>query len=80
MESNEYHALMDTVQKVGRRIREVFPDKSHVGIMIEGLDVAEHAHIKVFPFNTTAEYRAVPNMSTEPDHDQLAELAAKLAF
>lgn len=80
MNNEEYQALMTTVQKVGRRMREVFPDKSRVGVMIEGLDVSDHAHVKVFPFSTPAEYRAVPDMSGEPDHAALAEIAAKLAF
>jgi histidine triad (HIT) family protein len=80
MTSDDYHSLMNTVQKVGQRIREVFPEKARVGVMIEGLDVSDHAHVKVFPFNTPAEYRSVPDMSTEPDHDLLAEFAEKLAF
>ncbi len=78
MESEDYQALMATVQKVGRRLREVFPDKSRVGVMIEGLDVADHAHVKVFPFSTAGEYRFVPNMATEPDHTALAVVAEKL--
>jgi histidine triad (HIT) family protein len=80
MESDDYHALMDTVQKVGRRLREVFPQKSRVGVMIEGLDVADHVHVKVFPFSTEQEYRAKPDMAAEPDHAALAEMAKKLAF
>lgn len=80
MTSDDYHALMGTVQKIGLRLREVFPEKSRVGVMIEGLDVADHAHVKVFPFGTADEYRAVPDMATAPDHDKLAEIAAKLAF
>jgi histidine triad (HIT) family protein len=80
LESEDYHRLMDTVQKVGRRLREVFPEKNRVGVMIEGLDVADHAHIKVFPFNNEAEYRNVPNATVEPDHTALAEMAKKLYF
>ena len=77
---DDYRALMATVQKVGQRIREVFPDKTRVGVMVEGLDIADHAHIKVFPFSTTEEYRNIPDATQEPDHTALTEIAAKLAF
>jgi len=76
----DYQALMDTVQKVGRRLREVFTEKERVGVMIEGLDVTDHAHVKVFPFSSEDDYRHKPDMSVEPDHSALSELAAKLAF
>lgn len=80
VENEEYHALMETVRKVGQRIREVFPEKSRVGVMIEGLDIHNHAHIKVFPFSNAEEYRHVPDADKEPDHAALAEIAKKLAF
>lgn len=79
LEPGDYQALMETVQKVGQRIREVFPEKDRVGVMIEGLDVVDHAHVKVFPFSK-GEYRRVPDMSVEPNHEELAVLAAKLRF
>jgi len=80
LEQDEYQALMATVQKVGQRLREMYPEASRVGVMIEGLDVADHAHIKVFPFSTAEEYRNVPDTNKEPDHAALAELAKRLAF
>lgn len=80
LDDDDYQALMATVQKVGRRLREVYPEKTRVGVMIEGLDVDDHAHIKVFPFSTEAEYRNVPDMTAEPDHSALAAVAEKLAF
>lgn len=78
--AGDYQALMSTVQKVGLRIRDVFSDKSRVGIMVEGLDVSNHAHVKVFPFSKDEEYRNTPDRTAEPNHDELAEIAAKLAF
>lgn len=79
LEEAEYRALMATVQKVGKRIREVFPDKDRVGVMIEGLDVVDHAHVKIFPFSK-GEYRTLPDMDAEPDHEALAAIAEKLRF
>jgi diadenosine tetraphosphate (Ap4A) HIT family hydrolase len=67
---------MLTVKKVGRKIREVFPEKERVGVMIEGLEVTDHAHVKVFPFSS-GEYRNLPS-GDEPDHVALAALADRL--
>lgn len=76
----DYQALMSTVHKVGCRLREVFDQKQRVGIMVEGLDVANHAHVKVFPFDNDKEFRNVPDASAEPDHEALAAIAQKLFF
>ena len=77
--SQDYQAVMATAQRVAQRLREVFTDKTHVALIIEGLDIP-HAHLKVFPFNTDAEFRFKPDNSLEPDHVKLAEIAQKLAF
>lgn len=78
LEATDYHALMQTVQKVARRIRDVLPI-SYVGQQIIGIDVP-HAHVHLVPFNTVTEYRTVPDMAADPDHAALAEMAAKLSF
>jgi histidine triad (HIT) family protein len=74
-----YQSLMATAKKIALRLREQFPDKTHVGMHVEGLDVA-HAHLKIFPFSTHQEFTNHPDMSAEPDHAALAEMAKKLAF
>lgn len=74
----DYQALMSTVQKVGRRLREIFPDKQRIGVMVEGLGVKDHAHVNVIPFNTVAEFRRLADGSAEPDHQALAELAERI--
>ena len=79
LEPSDYQAVMTTVQKIGQRLRDAFPDKQRVGVMIEGCDVADHAHIKVFPFDR-GEYRNVPDMEHAADNDELAALAEKLKF
>ena len=76
----DYLALMVTVKKVAKRLREVFPDKARVGVIIEGFDTPEHTHVKVFPADGGYELRHAPDMSAEPDHSILAELAKRLAF
>lgn len=76
LDDEDYVALMMTVKRVGEKIREVFPEKDRVGVMIEGLEVTDHAHVKVFPFSE-GEYRALPTKE-EPDHAKFAELAERL--
>lgn len=78
LEDEDYRAVMATIKKVARRAREVLGTK-YVGVKIEGVDVP-HAHVKIYPFNTAAEYTTPQNMQAEPDHAALSELAKKLAF
>ncbi len=77
----EYLAVMETSKKVAQRIREVMKP-SRVGMQVEGTGVP-HAHVHVFPFNAIREFEKVrtkEELSAEPDHDSLAEIAKKLAF
>lgn len=73
----DYQALMRTAQKVAHRLQAVFTEQTHVGMHVEGLDVA-HAHLKLFPFSTDEAFRTHPDMDAEPDHTALAEIAARL--
>jgi len=75
---SDYQALMATVRKVARRIKEVL-GKPYVGEMVIGVDVP-HAHVHVFPFSTIEESRSIPNLNAEPDHAALASMAEKLKF
>lgn len=76
LSEDDYTALMLAVKKVGEKVRAVFPDKERVGIMVEGLDVTDHAHVKVFPFSKD-EYRNLPS-DDEPDFAELESIAKKL--
>lgn len=80
MNSDDYAALMATVQEVGKRLREAYPHKKRIGVIIEGLDVVDHAHVKVFPFDDHDEFCNVPDHSKEPDYETLDAMAKKLAF
>jgi len=79
LDEEDYRALMATAKLVAKRLREVFPEKSRVALLIEGLDVA-HAHLKIFPFNTDSEFHNLPDMTTEPDRKELTNIAKRLAF
>jgi len=76
LSEKDYQSLMMTVRKVARRIQEVLRPK-RVGIQVVGIDVNNHAHVHVFPFNNMAEYRQIPAPAEEKD---LREMAKKLRF
>jgi histidine triad (HIT) family protein len=76
LSEKDYQSLMMTVRKVARRIQEVLRPK-RVGIQVVGIDVSNHAHVHVFPFNNMAEYRQIPAPAEEKD---LREMAKKLRF
>lgn len=77
LDTEDYQALMAAGKKVARKMKQVFPDKSHVAMHVEGLEVA-HAHLKIFPFSTHQEFQHAPDTSLEPDHVALAQIAEKL--
>jgi|SRR3989344_6571755 len=72
----DYQALMSTVKRVAQRIREVLKP-NRVGLQVVGVDVDNHAHVHVFPFNNMGDYRQLPQPA---DHGDLAKMAKKLAF
>ncbi len=77
--SRDYLALMDTVQKAGISLTKLYPDKK-IGMMIEGLEVTDHAHVKVFPFSSISEYHAAPDSASAPSVNELEQLAKQLRF
>ncbi|HSW37662.1 MAG TPA: HIT domain-containing protein [Candidatus Saccharimonadales bacterium] len=74
----DYQALMSACQKVAQRLRDVIKP-ARVGVQVVGLHIP-HAHVHLIPFNTMEEYLQQPDMSAEPDHAALSEMAKKLAF
>lgn len=82
LEDTDYEALMKSVKKVARRLKEV-TGKPYVGTMVVGTDVP-HAHVHIVPFDSPAEIKAVVSMKgrdeQEPDHAALAAFAQRAAF
>lgn len=74
----DYRAVMATAKKVALRLREVLGTK-YIGERVVGVDVP-HAHVQLIPFNGARELLTPQDMSAEPDHVALAEMAKKLAF
>jgi histidine triad (HIT) family protein len=50
-----------------------------IGVHVEGNGVP-HAHVHLVPFTTTDEFLRHPDMSAEPNHDELDQMAKKLAM
>jgi histidine triad (HIT) family protein len=72
----DYQAVWQTVKKIAKAQKKAF-NPNRVGVQVVGLDVP-HAHIHVIPFNSLDEYRNVPNMNAEPNHEELAVVANKI--
>lgn len=74
-----YQAVMATTKKVANRMLEALPQQ-YVSARIVGIDVP-HAHVQLIPFDDAQRDLSVAqDMSAEPNHAALAEMAKKLAF
>jgi histidine triad (HIT) family protein len=75
LEDQQYLNLMQTVKKVGKRLK-LITQKPYVGIKVIGVDVP-HVHYHLIPFSSVDEFNAPPSQS---DANQLANWAKKLYF
>ena len=78
LSDDDYQALMRAVQKVALQLKLKL-GVPYVGSQVVGVDVP-HAHVHLIPFSTVEEFRRVPDMNGEPDHELLASIAEKLRF
>lgn len=78
LDDQDYQAVMVTAKKVAARLREVL-GAPYIGEKVVGIDVP-HAHVHLIPFTDTKDFHRAGMENTEPDHDALAALAARLAF
>lgn len=76
LEDGDYRAVTDAAKRIALHLRQVL-QVPYVGVKVIGVDVP-HAHIQLIPFTDTAEYSRSADMSLEPDHVRLAQLAATL--
>jgi histidine triad (HIT) family protein len=77
LDDEAYQALQATTKQIALHLRATL-GVPYVGQQIIGVDVP-HAHIHLIPFTEVSEYRNHPDMTADPDHDALAEMAKKLA-
>ena len=78
LEDEDYQHLMASAKKIARHIRETLA-VPYVGVRVEGVDVP-HAHVHLVPFTTAEEFHRRGDPTTEPNHDELAQMAARLAL
>lgn len=76
LDDEYYQAVWDTVKHIAKAQKKSF-QKNRIGLKVEGIDVP-HAHVHVFPFSTSQEFRNNPDMNTDPNHDALALNAEKI--
>ena len=64
LEDEDYGQLWEAVKIVSQKLH-VF-DRKRIGVQVIGVDVP-HAHVHLIPFDTTEEFRTIPDMTKEPD-------------
>lgn len=79
LDEQDVAALWQTVHKVGAKLKQAFPDKKRIGVLVEGFDIP-HVHISLIPADNAEESRSIADPDAEVDHPALAALAQKLAF
>ncbi|HET8689926.1 MAG TPA: HIT family protein [Candidatus Saccharimonadales bacterium] len=79
LDDGDYQAVALTVKKVAQRLKQVL-GTAYVGEMVVGTDVP-HAHVHVVGFNSAAEIKhVIVRQESQADDEELAAMAAKLAF
>lgn len=79
LNDEDYQAVTGTVKKVALRLKDVL-GTAYVGEMVVGTDVP-HAHVHVVGFNHAGEIKhVIVREDGQADHEELAAMAAKLAF
>lgn len=78
MADEDYAKLQLAAKKIAAHQRETL-GVPYVGVQVIGVDVP-HAHVHLIPFTSISEYRNHPDPAAEPNHEELAAIAARLAF
>lgn len=80
LSDDDYQALMTTVKKLARHLRDVLT-VSYVGEVVIGTDVP-HAHVHLIPFSSSTEMKRLfePGPFSEPDHEALGAIAKKIQY
>jgi len=77
LDDDTYAYMWSVAKKLAAHMNGIL--KRRIGAQVEGIGVP-HAHIHLIPFDTTEEFLRKSDMSNEPNHTALAEMAAKLAL
>lgn len=77
LDDDTYAYLWAVAKKIAIHMNSVLDRR--IGVQVEGIGVP-HTHIHLIPFDTTEEFLRRSDMTNEPNHAALAEMAEKLAF
>ena len=80
LDDETYSALWATVKTAATKLRAVFPEAKKIAVQVEGFDIPDHTHVKLFPLTSGEELRVHPDFSAEPDSNALAAMAERLRF
>ena len=72
----DYQAVMATTKLVALHLRKTL-EVPYIHSRVVGIDVP-HAHVQLIPFSDVSQLRVQQDMSSQPDHGALAELAQRL--
>jgi len=75
LDEDGYQDLMMSVKQIALVLREAYSDKK-IGFIIEGLEVTDHAHVKIFPFSSAQEFHASPQ--GQASSEELAHIAKRI--
>jgi len=75
----DYKALFSSVKKVAARMAEVFGADYRICLKVQGFDVP-HVHVHVVACRDADDFNKKEDMTSEPDHEILADMAKTLAF
>ena len=78
MDDEQYQRLMASVKKLAAHLRETL-GVPYVGVQVIGVDVP-HAHVHLVPFTHAVEYHNHPDPNGEPNHEELAAVAARITL
>ena len=78
MDDEQYQHLMASVKKLAAHLRSTL-GVPYVGVQVVGVDVP-HAHVHLVPFTTAAEYHNHPDPNADPNHEELAAVAARITL
>lgn len=72
-----YQHLWAVSKKIALHIGPILGRR--IGVQVEGIGVP-HTHVHLIPFDTTEQFLREVDMSNEPNHTALSEMAAKLTM
>lgn len=76
LDDETYGYLWNIVKKIAPKLKKVTASQ-RVGIAVEGFGVP-HVHVHLIPLHEVKDFKKPQDLSAEPDHAALAEMARKL--